>query len=258
MNISIKTLASEEFDAFESSIDTNYFGILSAKAILTKPCADQQKQEELLAFLHQFEFVIITNKNSDPLNNCWIGEKTNAFLVDTNIRLRKQLTALQTIPGDSPTHIKTTIADQQPRNDQVVHIAETYFKLSQFLNDPYLPHDKGSRIYGDIVQNAFGQPGRYFVLTTIDDVVAGFLLFAIQPAASSATIQLIAVNQDFKRQGIGQTLIRSMENYVFHQEIRTVYVGTQFNNFDALKFYMAGGYSYFECSTIFHYWPGRP
>jgi ribosomal protein S18 acetylase RimI-like enzyme len=149
----------------------------------------------------------------------------------------------------------STISDQVPESNQIVQIAESSFKVSQFLNDPYLPREKARGIYGDIVKNAFGKRGRFFVVTKKSGSVAGFLLFSMDKAISSSTIQLIAVSQDFMRQGIGQALIRSMENYVCSQGILTVVVGTQFNNFSALKTYHSNGYNDFDCSSIYHYWP---
>lgn len=250
----MKTLTCDEFEAFESGIDTEYFGISTAKAVLRKPCNTGDKQDQLLEFLHGFEFVIISNKSSDPINNRWIGEKTNAFLVDINIQLKKELSPVQNT-DDLAVDSSSTISDQFPESKQIVQIAESSFKISQFLNDTYLPREKASGIYGDIVKNAFGKPGRFFVVTKKSGSVAGFLLFSMNKSISTSTIQLIAVNQDFTRQGIGQALIRSMENFVCSQGIAAVIVGTQFNNFSALKTYHSNGYTDFDCSSIYHYWP---
>jgi ribosomal protein S18 acetylase RimI-like enzyme len=255
MAILLKTFTCEEFDILESSIDTEYFGFSSAKALLKKPVVAEHQQDQLLDFLRQFEFVMISNKASDPINNHWIGERTSAFLVDVNIQLRKELPTHQMIKDRSPINHESSISDQFPEENQIVHIAETYFTNSQFLNDPYLPKDKARCIYGDIAKNAFGKPGRFFAVTRIAGVVAGFLLFSMDKKASSSRIQLIAVAHDFTRQGIGQALIRSMENYVFLQGASTVFVGTQFNNFGALKLYHSNGYAFSSCSSIYHFWP---
>ena len=70
----MRKLSCEEFDAFESTIDTKYFEIASAKVVLKKACMIDQRQNELLSFLQNFEFIVITNKANDSSNNHWLGE----------------------------------------------------------------------------------------------------------------------------------------------------------------------------------------
>jgi dTDP-4-amino-4,6-dideoxy-D-galactose acyltransferase len=247
----LKTLPScEEFDAFESRIDTEYFGIPSAKVILKKDCSSKQKQDELLEFMQDFEFLVILNKTNDPINNRWIGERTNAFLADVNVQLRKKLSTASIVEG-----VSTEISDNLPKNDQIVKIAETSFLFSRFLNDPYLHKEKARCIYGDMVKNAFGKPGRFFATTKTAGDVTGFLLFSINAQSSFATIELIAADPKFTKQGIGRALIQSMEKFVHAQEVGAIFVGTQLNNTQALRFYDGLGFRYFDCSSIYHFWP---
>lgn len=258
MEIVQKVQSCEEFDIYESHIDTQFFGVRSAKAVLKESCVDEKKQDEFLAFLNGFEFAMIANKDANPVNNRWIGEKSSAFLVDVNVQFHKAVTPVKLVEGSQTGDINSTISDCLPENDQIVFIAETYFQLSQFRNDPYLPQEKARSVYADIVKNAFNQQGRFFVVTKVADIVAGFILFVMNPTESSSTIQLIGVNQDFKRQGIGHRLVRSMENHLANVGIEMIVVGTQFNNFGAIKFYNANGFSYTTCSSIFHYWSSHP
>lgn len=244
------------FEAYPSPIDTRYFGIASAKVLLKRPVEDEQQQEALRKYMDGFAFVIISNSDSSPVNDRWLGEKTSAFLVDVNVQLRKELSG-QPAPAVDGTAYTVTVSDHLPPDPQIVRIAEEDFQLSQFRNDPYLPQDKARRIYGDIVQNAFQKLGRFFVVARAAERVAGFLLFSQNTATASATIQLIVVNPAFQRQGVGQTLVRAMESAVFAQGIREILVGTQFNNFSALGFYYRSGFQLFSGSSIYHYWPQR-
>ena len=246
----MRRLTCEEFDAFESNIDTEYFGIPSARAILKSSCFSEQKQDELLEFLHGYEFIVITNKANNPINNRWIGERTKAFLVDVNLQFQKKVLASETI-DENPAKI----SDNLPDNDQIVQLAETSFKFSRFLNDPYIPNDKARCIYGDYVTNAFGKTGRFFSYTQIEGVITGFLLFSVNRPNASSTIELIAVDQTFRGRGVGQVITRAMENYVNCQKIEKIIVGTQLNNLNALKFYTTYGFKHFECNAIYHYWP---
>ena len=246
----MKKLSYEEFDAFESKIDTKYFGIESAKVILKKACASDEKQNGLLEFLQNFEFVVIINKANDPSNNCWLGEKTKAFLTDVNVQLSKKV-----LTTERPNNASIEISDNFPQNKQVVRIAETSFKSSRFLNDPYLPMEKAKYIYADITKNSFRRDGRFFVLFNDIEGIAGFLLFSIDQAILSSRIELIAVDENFMDRGIGRLLIGEMERYLAQIGVEIIEVGTQLNNINALRFYTSYGFSYFECNSIYHYWP---
>jgi len=248
-----KKISCDEYDASESKIDTDYFGIASAKVVLKEACVIAQRQTDLLNFLQNFEFSFITNKLNNPFNNLWLGEKTKAFLTDMNMQLMKKVSITEK-PDDGATEI----LDNLPENSRIIQIAETSFGFSRFLNDPYLPNEKARCIYGDMTKNAFRKPGRFFSIIKASEVIIGYLLFSINEQAASSTIELVAIDQNHKGRGIGRSLIRSMENYVCKKGIDTIKVGTQLSNIDALKFYTSYGFKHFECNSIYHYWPSKP
>ena len=247
----MKTLSCEEFSASESIIDTDYFGVKSAKVILRKACTSDHRQNELLRFLENFEFVAITNQANDPCNNHWLGEKSKAFLTDINVQFRKKVSKTERLPSS------IRIADKFPENLQILRIAENAFTVSRFLNDPYLPVEKAKHIYADITRNAFGTKGRFFVTFHEKETIGGFLLYSIEYDNTFSTIELIAIDQSFTGRGVGKSLIRAMEYYVFKEAVETIKVGTQLNNMSALSFYTSYGFSYSECNSIYHYWPLR-
>lgn len=249
----MKNLSCEEFDAFESPIDTAYFGINSAIVVLRKACSLVDRQNELLLFLRGFEFATITNKANNSANNLWLGEKTKAFLTDMNMQLIKKVSI-----NEEQADTSITITDNLPENSQIIQIAETCFKFSRFLNDPYLRIEKARAIYGDITKNAFGKIGRFFVILKTAERINGFLLFSMNAPASSATIELVAIDQNYQGRNIGQSLIRAMEHYVGKKGVDTIKVGTQLSNIDALNFYTTMGFRYLECNSIYHYWPFKP
>jgi ribosomal protein S18 acetylase RimI-like enzyme len=247
-----KKLSCDDFEAFESTIDTEYFGIPSAKVILKKACVDVQNQKNLMSFSKDFQFITIINKANDPANNLWLGERTSAFLTDVNVQLRKNATATEKIDE----HLLPAL-DHFPGEERVIQIAHTSFIFSRFLNDPYLPEEKARGIYADITKNAFGKPGRFFVVFRTAEVIYGFLLFSIDQPASCSTIELIAIDSTQKGRGIGRSLIRSMEHHVREAGIGAIQVGTQLDNISALKFYTSSGFHHFEKNSVYHYWPSK-
>jgi len=243
-------LTYDEFDAFESKIDTDYFGIRTAKVVLKKACTLEKMQDDLLGFLGDFEFSAITNKSNDACNNRWIGERTTAFLTDMNIQFTKKVSTSE--KNDART---AEITDSMPASPRIVEIAENSFTISQFLNDPNLPREKARCIYGDIAKNAFEKPGRFFSVIRSKEDVKGCLLFSFKHSSLTAIIELLVINQSFQGQGIGKSLVASVENYVRAKGMQTLRVGTQANNTAALNFYTAYGFKYLECNSIYHYWP---
>ncbi len=243
-------LICNEFDAFESKIDSDYFGVRTAKVILKKACILEERQNALLAFLSDFEFSSITNKSNDAFNNRWLGEKTTAFLTDMNMQFTKRVS----ISEKKDAGI-AEIKDNLAANLRIVDIAENSFTVSQFLNDPYLPREKARCIYGDIAKNAFERSGRFFSVIKSREDVKGCLLFSLNHSSLTALIELLVINQSFQGQGVGKSLVASMESFAGNKGMQTIKVGTQANNTAALTFYMSYGFKHLECNSIYHYWP---
>lgn len=248
----LKKISNDDFDAFYSKIDSEYFGISSAKVILNKPCLMEQNQDALIEFIHTFKFSVIINKKNHSSNNQWIGRKTNAFLVDFNIQFNKNLNIF-----NEEKCQRIEISDFFPKNHNIVKMAAISFKESRFLKDPNLPLGKSSLIYADIVNNAFEKPGRFFATYREKKEVLAFLLFSINKKNSNITIELIAVDENFLGRGLGQQLINTVANFAKEQEILNIVVGTQMENYSAIKFYIKLGFDMIECNSIYHYWPEK-
>lgn len=246
----MKKLSYEEFDAYESKIDTEFFGVSSAKVVLKNPCISEHKQNELIQFMHDFEFIMIINKNNNSINNQWIGRKTKSFLVDINTQLKKQVKDAQ-----QNRNQLIEITDNYSNNDQIIQIAEKAFLASRFLKDPFLSGEKAPHIYADIVNHAFGKKGRFFAIHKSNEKILGFILFSVNHPELSLTIELFAVDEQFIGQGLGKQLLDAIESYAFQNGIETIIVGTQLENYDAIKSYIKKGFKIFECNSVYHYWP---
>lgn len=245
----LRRISCPEFEVTESPVDTQYFGIPSAKVMLKDACSPVC-QAELLAFMRNFEFITITNQSNNTVNNHWLGERTTSFLTDMNVQFTKKISPLEEMISSS-----TSVSDNFPGDEQILQIARSSFAVSRFLNDPYLPADPARCIYADITQNAFGKIGRFFVIHHTQNMIDGFLLFSI--SGSTAIIELVTASQNAKGRGIGKTLLKSMEWYVSKAGLESIQVGTQLANTVALKFYLSYGFGIKECNSIYHYWPSK-
>lgn len=229
--------------------DTEYFGYKSAKVILKSRLTPKDKND-LLDIMKLYDFVTIQNEENLPYNNNWIGEETSAFLVDINCQFLKE---------DVDFNIKdsefTIISDNFFKNEDIIRIAKSSFVFSRFYNDPYLNSDKTKTLYTNWVENSFEKTGKYFVRYMNSDQILGFLLFTLDKALSTATIELLAVDSAFKGRQVGKTLIGQLEAFLKKESINLIKVGTQLNNIDAMNFYKSCGYDYSKCNSIYHFWP---
>lgn len=226
--------------------DTDYFGVSSARVNING-VVDEQGQEEIIEFSKDYDFVTISNLDNIKENNHWIGNRTNAFLADINIQFIKVLV-------DKPDYQdeKTYVVNCLSGNEQIAEIARKSFNCSRFFNDPKLPVEQAKNIYLHWTECAFGQENKFFAISEREGNVAGYILFSFN--GDSSVIELIAVDEKCRGQGVGKSLIHEMESFVINQEISKIKVGTQVNNISAAKFYTKMGFKYVRCGSMYHLW----
>lgn len=240
--------SSENFDCFPLDWDTDYFGVSSARIIL-KGNISEENQNKILEYCRQFQFVTISNVGNIKGNNHWIGKKSSAFLTDMNIQFLKK------IKGKPDFRDKLTdVYNAYSKDEKVISIAESAFLYSRFFNDPALPKEQADNIYLHWTKCAFGQANKYFVTSKRNDEIAGYILFSMDREQNVATIELIAVDQKFRGQRVGKSLISELESFAYNKEIDFIKVGTQIDNVTATQFYIACGFKYVSCSSVYHLW----
>lgn len=240
----------KSFETIELEWDSEYFGIPACKIVLLETI-DKSDIEEIFNFIKDYEFVTIVNKNNDPENNVLLATIFKAFLTDINVVFSKKVENRQTLQ-----ECNYLIADEMPYAQEIVDIAEISFKYSRFYNDPYLPSEKARNIYKQWAMNSFRKKGKYFITIKDDrDKIAGFLLCNIEKEKSLCTIELIAVDENYKGKGYGSKLLKILERFVHNNGILNIVVGTQVNNIHAVNFYTKNGFKYIGCNSVYHLWP---
>lgn len=237
------------FKAYESTWDTNYFGVRSARAIINK-IASEHGFSLLLNFLNEYEFVTIINSNNNHENNLLLSKIPGILLVDINVQYEKDLAK-----GLNNSQAVIEIYEAYTRDESVLRIASEAFQYSRFYNDPSLPVDKVKKIYSHWVNDAFNKHGRFYSLVKDCGTTTGFLLFSIDKLSSVATIELIAVDKHYRGSRLGKELVAGMEHFVNKRNIDKIKVGTQLDNDSAKQFYVSCGFTYSRCNSIYHYWP---
>lgn len=228
--------------------DTNYFGCESSRVevvdILTV-----KNLEEIKRLIEEDEFVTITNSKGMVDNNKTITQELGAYLVDINI----QLTNSKVNEVLSEKSELIYIANNYEYNVEIVELAEQAFTNSRFYNDSMINRDKVSGVYTNWVKNAFNKQEKYFCVYDQESDIEGFILFSVAKT-KEVTIELIAVNSKCRKSGIGTQLINRLYQYCNEQGYKTVHVGTQVENINALNFYTKNELEIRDIKYIYHLW----
>jgi len=229
--------------------DTKYFGVRSCRINLTS-ILTFDSQNELLKEITEYEFCTIVNNGNISENNYWIGYRTKAFLTDMNIQFSKKINDCLKINDDENMYV----SNFYDFDNTIINISSLSFIYSRFFNDPFLNEKKAKNIYTHWVKSSFNKNNKYFVVYKENHITCGFLIFSIDKFKKQSRIELIAVNENCKGNGIGKSLINKMETYVLSMNINKINVGTQINNILAIEFYKNNNFRYVECSSIYHLW----
>ncbi|MFA9414316.1 GNAT family N-acetyltransferase [Streptococcus sp. E29BA] len=226
--------------------DTNFFGVSSGRIVL-HDALGMREYSKILADLDSNEFTVIYNEGNIPVLNEWLGQNTVASLMDVNVQFSKKRSAFSQ-KGSNQVTIKNNLTP----SEDILDIASRSFIYSRFFNDSKLEKSKACMVYRNWVRTAFEREEKYFAQFMNETVCLGFLLFSIHN--DELIIELIAVDSSVKQQGIGSSLLDSVEQFAFQEKVNTIKVGTQINNSKAIRFYTKNGYLYQSCSSVYHHW----
>jgi dTDP-4-amino-4,6-dideoxy-D-galactose acyltransferase len=224
--------------------DTKFFGVNSARAVLYQPVS-LREWEELSASFRDYQFISITNRNSDPINSQLIGKDTSAFLADVNIQFEKKLNGLTEMP------LNITIHQEIEWSEDIVKLAN--FQFSKFTEDPELAKRGGDKVYHQWINNSFKNTEKSFALSHNEKGdIDGFLLYSYSD--SNCVIELIAASKDKSKSGIGTSLFNAVEHSSQKMDANKIIVGTQVRNIGAINFYHKVGCKQVGCHQVYHLW----
>ncbi len=228
--------------------DTDYFGVKSGKIELFNEVTTHE-QREILEILDAFEFTTICNFNNNNENNSWIGERLTASLKDVNVQFNLQLKEQN---HDFSFNGNLIVRNNLEIDEDILDMASKLFLFSRFYNDSKLSKSKSANIYRQWALNAFNRETKYFICYKYGDRTIGFILFNLD--SCEARIELIAVDKQNTRKGIGSKMISFLKYYLRNSGIDFIKVGTQANNISAINFYISLGFRYSFCTSVYHYW----
>lgn len=182
-----------------------------------------------------------------------------------NVAAAAKLCAAGFYPADVNLTLEAPLADIRGNADvarpakpgdrsDVLALAGKSFTCSRFHRDPNIPEAIAHKIKRAWADNFFqGQRGDSLIVAKAQGKVAGFLLLLHHE--NILTIDLIAVDEAWRRHGLAQSMIaRSVKEF---PHVKTIRAGTQAANISSLRFYRKLGYQPTDSTMVFHYWKDK-
>lgn len=210
--------------------------------------APKNVKDELSKFLAtQVSNTFVYCKTSTSLlKSAHVLESLGFRLIDTHIVLEKSLSRNQDL---------TTQANIQfavPEDEHfIVELARRTFKYSRFHLDPLIRKARADQIKAEWVRNYFlGKRGEWLVTARVNGTYAGFLLL-LKDEKKVLTIDLIGVDEGYRKMGIARSMISYAETYC--KDVDRIRVGTQIANISSINLYEKMGFRLVDSNYVFHY-----
>lgn len=189
---------------------------------------------------NQFIYTKIKNKSLSH-----ILKKKKFRFITTNIQCKKKISQLHYYDRNCTFAIQKDLT-------YLKEISKKSYKFSRFHLDKKISKNICDRIFTSWIENYFkNQRGDYLLVYRIMRKPVGFLLLK-KDKKKYLRIDLIAVNNQFKRLSIGKKLI-DYAMFLFNKHYSYLIVGYQSRNLDAKNFYTNIGFRIEEKKDIYHY-----
>ena len=166
------------------------------------------------------------------------------FLVDNNVQFERD--AKPILPSVDVRCREAVAADEEA----VRQVARRSLLYSRFHLDPHVDHAIAAELKANWAGNFFcGRRGDAMVVAEMDNNVVGFNQI-LAPATNHRIIDLIGVDPDYQRQGLGTGLCDA--GFRLSSTDSHWLVGTQAANTRSIRFYEDAGFRYRNSSYVFH------
>ena len=179
------------------------------------------------------------------LNECVVQCKLNILLsksIETLVRLGFSIENTGIIYKkkiEKKNEKKIALASIKDEKD-ILNIVKKSFINTRF-KDNYFGKESSTKIYSSWASAAIiGNYDDCCLVKRKGNMVIGFV--TIRKIEDYIRIGLIAVDNNYQKEGVGRELMQSVEAYAIKHDIKDIEVTTQYNNSSARKLYQSLGY----------------
>lgn len=182
---------------------------------------------------------------ADDAETARAAEGVGFVPVDTRITLRRPggLALLGPEPG-SPVAIRPA---GEADEEQMADLARVSHTDSRFFFDSRFPRTRAGDLYAAWIRRGLAEASRHVLLGERDGRMLGYVVIGDEPQ----TIELIAVAEPARGQGVGRALV---EAAIAERPEQPMLVVTQARNVGALRLYQANGFEIETVETWYHRW----
>lgn len=172
-------------------------------------------------------------------------------LGDVLITLERDLAGFAPVGADFPL-VPATEEDLP----EIIEIATYSFEHSRFFHDSRFDPVKVRQLYPQWVFNAFAGAEQFHVIKKLGKIQA-FISVQENAAGQALVIRLLAVADEWRGMGLGQTLLDWAANHAWKRELSAIRVGTQVNNYPAIRLYEKNRFRMVQALFRYHFWLER-
>jgi ribosomal protein S18 acetylase RimI-like enzyme len=202
----------------------------------------------------KFKVVFLRHPLSDSRTIIALS-KVGWFLTDILLTFHRKLENSLSLEFKRDLQIRVREAHKEDSNS-ISNLARKSFSISHFHSDPNFPHTLSSELYAKWSISSLSEPFSKIFIAEDKDRICGFIMCSVKSLmnkVSYGVIDLIAVDQDKQRMGIGKLLLTEALKW-FSSKVNSVFVGTQAANIPAVRLYETFGFKLVESEATFHIW----
>ncbi|MCP1381201.1 GNAT family N-acetyltransferase [Runella salmonicolor] len=229
--------------------DSLFFGRRIGKIALNND-QDLEGLDQTLsrAQLHDYRLIYVFAYPSIVLPISFF-KKFDSQLVDTKVVYTQRLSDV--LSSESFATIHSFNSADTP--SELYNLAFESGQHSRYRVDPFFSEQDFQRLYREWIDNSIlGIIADKVFLYKLDEKVLGMV--TLKMVGDKGTIGLMAVEDAYRGQGIGKTLMNYIKKLLVSKEIKQLEVATQKANRAACLFYEKNGFTVASETDIYHVW----
>lgn len=225
--------------------DSSFFGF---NVVRVDANIDNENDWELLCSQLLANDIKLAYYTSEQLLSCGENTSYKAYLADRKLTFYKKANANAGVPD---THIQPYTAPEP--TGELIRLAIESGVYSRFNIDKHFEPGKFESLYELWIRKSVDKSiAREVLVYNVNQQIAGFVTLGEKQGRGD--IGIIAVDENFRGQGIGRKLMLAAEDWFLKNNFSELQVVTQGDNAPACRLYESCGYERESMLYFYHLW----
>jgi ribosomal protein S18 acetylase RimI-like enzyme len=243
-------MSSISSDIFISDIDTERFGVITARVVGLNAAS----LSSVLDFCHAKKVeLLIARCDMSDLDAAQAMEREGFLLMDTLIYYNLDLSR-QTFPADKGATLVRPIRIEEEKEMILVARESFHNYFGHYHSDPKLDKNKCDEAYTDWARKAFAsRDSENFLAGEIDGRIVGFGVLRINNP-DEGEMFLGGIHPDFQGQGIYHSFLCKAMEWCLAKKAKKMIISTQLKNISVQKVLIKFGFEISRGYYTYHKW----